>query len=428
MESQTTETRSEEVQEILSYSPNWITRWGIVLVFMIVVSLLVASWFIRYPDVIPARITITDLSPSVSLVARSSGKLILFVKEGDDVRGSANVAAIENPASIQDVFELERELDSFKIHIADPESARIEFARNLDVGELQSDYSIFLQSCIDYKSFVQAQYHAKKAASIQTQISYCQDLATKLMDQQKILEREVELDLQKHNKNKILFEKNLISQVELVSSENEYLTQKYTLETAKSNIISNNIQQKEYEKAILDLNQQFHDTRKTLLVSLQESFKKLMSQIAAWEQRYILKSPIDGRVSFFKFWNTNQFVNAGNEIMVILPTLNTMIGRIFLPQSGTGKIRLGQRVRIELDNYPYHEFGVVFGEIALISPISRENQYSVTVSLPDGLHTSYNKNLEFKDEMQGSADIITEDLRLLQRLFNQVNSLLKNST
>jgi HlyD family secretion protein len=47
------------------------------------------------------------------------------------------------------------------------------------------------------------------------------------------------------------------------------------------------------------------------------------------------------------------------------------------------------------------------------------------VDLPDGLHTSYGKDLEFSQEMQGSAEIITEDIRLLERIFKPIKSLLK---
>jgi hypothetical protein len=36
------------------------------------------------------------------------------------------------------------------------------------------------------------------------------------------------------------------------------------------------------------------------------------------------------------------------------------------------------------------------------------------------MHTSYDKTIDFKHEMLGSADIITEDLRLIERFFYQL--------
>ena len=41
--------------------------------------------------------------------------------------------------------------------------------------------------------------------------------------------------------------------------------------------------------------------------------------------------------------------------------------------------------------------------------------------------TTYNKNLPFKQEMTGSAHIITEDRRLLERILDKIFNVWKNS-
>ena len=43
------ELRSEEVQEVMGQVPAWIVRWGITLLFLVVVALLVGSCFFKYP-------------------------------------------------------------------------------------------------------------------------------------------------------------------------------------------------------------------------------------------------------------------------------------------------------------------------------------------------------------------------------------------
>jgi len=48
------------------------------------------------------------------------------------------------------------------------------------------------------------------------------------------------------------------------------------------------------------------------------------------------------------------------------------------------------------------------------------------LALTNGLVTNYHKTLDFKPQMQGSAEIITEDLRLLERLFYQYRALWAN--
>jgi hypothetical protein len=41
--------------------------------------------------------------------------------------------------------------------------------------------------------------------------------------------------------------------------------------------------------------------------------------------------------------------------------------------------------------------------------------------------TTYNKQLNFKPQLQGDTEIITEDLRLLERVFYQIKRLVRRS-
>ena len=48
------ELRSEAVQEVMGHVPSWIVRWGITVLSLVVLMLVVGSFFFRYPDVIEA--------------------------------------------------------------------------------------------------------------------------------------------------------------------------------------------------------------------------------------------------------------------------------------------------------------------------------------------------------------------------------------
>ena len=61
-----------------------------------------------------------------------------------------------------------------------------------------------------------------------------------------------------------------------------------------------------------------------------------------------------------------------------------------------------------------------------INPQVGEN-YLLEIALPDSLVTTYDKLIPFRQEMQGTANIITEDRRVLERIFDRVNNILKNS-
>ena len=64
------------------------------------------------------------------------------------------------------------------------------------------------------------------------------------------------------------------------------------------------------------------------------------------------------------------------------------------------------------------------GEIKNISQIAGKEGYFVQVKLTEGLTSTYNKKLTYKPDMMGTAEIITEDLRLIERIFNKFRKVL----
>jgi hypothetical protein len=89
-------------------------------------------------------------------------------------------------------------------------------------------------------------------------------------------------------------------------------------------------------------------------------------------------------------------------------------------QGGAGKIVKGQTVRIKLNDFPYKQFGLVTGKVQSVSLVARESANLVLVGLEYPLVSSYGKPIPFKQEMAGEASIVTEDMRLLGRIFNEI--------
>jgi HlyD family secretion protein len=75
-------------------------------------------------------------------------------------------------------------------------------------------------------------------------------------------------------------------------------------------------------------------------------------------------------------------------------------------------------VNIKLSGYPYLEYGMVRGVVKSKSMVPSGDAYVIEIELPDGLTTLYGKPLEFTQNMQGTAEIITENIRLLQKIVN----------
>ncbi|MDL2313338.1 HlyD family secretion protein, partial [Bacteroidales bacterium OttesenSCG-928-B11] len=185
------------------------------------------------------------------------------------------------------------------------------------------------------------------------------------------------------------------------------------------------------EQAIFDLEQQFVEQRNNLQLSLSTAYDQLLTQIKSWEQTYLLVSPCNGVATFTKYWKKNQNVNAGEVLVTVVPKEETQIvGKILLPPQGAGKVREGQTVNVKFDSYPHMEYGMVRVQIRNISlvpiQVNEENKaYILEVLFPEKLQTNYGKELTFSQEMSGTAEIITEDLRLLDKFINPIKAVIK---
>ena len=74
-------------EKVYNYRPSWILRWGVTVFFLTLLVIIVASGFIGYPDVVPAKVEITTINPPAHRVANVSGKIEqVFVSEGQWVQ------------------------------------------------------------------------------------------------------------------------------------------------------------------------------------------------------------------------------------------------------------------------------------------------------------------------------------------------------
>ena len=93
------------------------------------------------------------------------------------------------------------------------------------------------------------------------------------------------------------------------------------------------------------------------------------------------------------------------------------IGKALLPMQGAGKVRVGQRALIRLEGFPEQEYGFLEGKVTSIPPVPDEGgNFVVEITPTQGLKTHYGKVLPVMKVMMGTAEIVTEERSLLERL------------
>ena len=421
----TFELRSEEVQDILTKVPHWMIRWGTVLIFAIIFILFFVSWFIKYPDVVNTEIVITTNIPPEKIVSKSSGRIeAILVKNKAIVSKNTTLAIIENTANYKDVFLLKSIVENYNINDS-KKPFPFAILKNTQLGEIESAFAVFQK---DYEAEQLNKnlqpFEVENRAQISEKVQIKERL--EILQQQKVI-NESELQLQKNEiaRFETLFNKGIISAQEMEAKKLGYLQAQKSykgLLTSISQLRSSLIDNKK-----LSQNSQISGTKEEVNLgrNMAQSFYQLKKVIKDWELAYTLKSSISGVVTFLQVWNENQTINVGDNVFSIIPDAkNGFIGKVKAPALNSGKIKVGQKVNIRLANFPDREFGVLRGKIQNISLVpDKDGNLLLDVALPNGLLTSYNKQIVFQQEMKGSAEIVTEDLRLIERILYQFRSI-----
>lgn len=425
------ELKGEELQEVLSSIPSWILRWGIVGVAVIIIIMLVGTAFFKYPEVITAQVTLTGTIPIAGIVAKNSGKLLkIFVHDKQNVHKGECLAIIESPTKYEDILYLKQYIVSF-MTLKDTIIPSLP-KENINLGNIQSSYTIFCATISEYIQFKELNYYVKKISLTKEKRNRYQYYHENMKRQAQIIEKQSVIAQKKYARDSTLNHKDLISDEETENTYNNFLNGKLALEGILSTLENTNMQIAEMNESLLDMKYQYVDKKQTLENQLKTQAAELLNEIQTWEMNYLLISPLNGFITFTKYWVENQNIVVADEVFNIVPSnQGIFIGKALLPIDRSGKVKVGQTVNIRFDNFPETEFGIVKGYVKNISLVpSKDNnisQYVVEIGFSNELKTTYDKVLPFLPKMEGRADIITDDLSLLERILLPIKNILKNS-
>ena len=423
--------RSSQVKEILGRAPNWVIRWGTTVVFIIVGLLVLSATIIEYNDVIRAQVTITSKKPPVYLKANNSGRLThVFAEPNQFVEQGHILAEVENTANLEDVLYLRDKIQRHGTELLDLDSLKTIFHANLNLGTIQNSYGEFLSEYQSYILFNSLSPSKKESAAIQKQLSQQRQFLQKQQRQLALFKQDLELSKNSFERNSTLFDKGVISRAEFEQASRDYLSDKQQYEGFLTGIANTQIAVANFTNLLTKSDIQGTEFENSYRQGLETSFQNLNNTLLNWEQQYLIKTPIKGKVTVFDIWNENQNVEAGTTLFTVVPEdFDEIIGRVTLPIQNSGKVKLDQKVLIKLSNFPFEEWGSLEGKIAHISEVPRRGEqanYILYIRL-NGLTTSFGKEIAFKQEMQGSAEIIIEELTVMQRIFYQLRRILNSS-
>lgn len=412
--------RSDAAQEIISRHPDFIERWALMLFMGILLLLIGGTWFIRYPDIIEARGTLTANNAPKEIIALQSGRLFrLFVENGSEVKTGDMIGWLESTANTKEVLALSKLLDSSSSLLVAGSLEKVSaLFRNSfrNLGDLQVPYQTFTASLQQYNDYVVNGFYVRKKQMLVKDFNSIHEMNVSIEKQKELTRQDEELSKKTLEMNEILFNEKVISAEEFRVQKSKHVNKQMSIPQLNGSLLSNQNQQRDKLK---ELEQLDHDVIQQKIV-FEQALQTLKSSVDDWLHKYTIQTPLDGTIYFAIPLQENKFIEQGKLLGYVNPADSKFYAEIYLPQSNLGKMDTGMQVQLRFDAYPYQETGFVRGKLNSISKISSDSGFYATVRLDKGLETNSGNIIQYKSGLKAQAIVITKNMRLFERMYYSI--------
>ncbi|MCY1662556.1 HlyD family secretion protein [Chryseobacterium sp. SL1] len=415
---------SEEIQEIITAVPSWILRRGIFLILMVLLSIILMSAFIRYPDVVKTSLKINSLNSPKGAIAHQQGKLVkLLVHENEVVVAKQPLAFIESTGKHEEVMTLANKLSNLskRLNAQQPITAKDFEITDLNLGELQGNYQSFYQAYLQFINTQNGGLFVTQKGYLEKDLQEIKKLQHQINQQKSVQELEFANAQEEYDAYKKLKSKNVISNSEFKQQENKYLSSKYPLQQTATALLNNNSSYMAKQKEIATLNNTIREEQ----AKFAQALNAMITETNSWLMKYVVFSPLAGKVGYAGILQENQNVNINQELFIINPGNTNFFGEVQIPQYNMGKVRLGQRTLIKLRSYPFEEYGIINGKISYLTDVAlKDSVFIAKIDFGKFEQKNPSNPIVLKPGMQADAEIITKESSLLQRFLRNMTKVL----
>lgn len=398
---------------------------GIFTICMILVLFITWAWLTPIEEVAIAQGQITP-TEFIKTVQHLEGGIIseIYVNEGDFVKESQLLLRLDGKAAAS-------ELDTLKIR---EKGLQIRAERLRAVGlNTQPDFAKFgdnLQSIVtDQKSIYEIQIKNRndQRAVIDKQLEQRKAQLAIQLGQEQDYREQLAVVQQQRDVNKQLFEKRLLTGTEYRRSEENLTKVRKDLNQVMNQTQETRQLIAEEESRLLELDTRLRNEALTEMGNVTADLSQVTEAKAKLEdrvQRLEIKAPIGGIVKGIKNHTIGGVVQAGAEVMQIVPVDALEVEAQVRPQD-MGNVKVGLQATVKVSAYEFSRFGGIKGQLRSISAstfLDEKNvpYYKVYISL-DHAYVGNNADLNrVTPGMTVQSDIKTGKKTLLQYLIKPV--------
>ncbi|NRD74909.1 HlyD family efflux transporter periplasmic adaptor subunit [Shewanella sp. VB17] len=233
-----------------------------------------------------------------------------------------------------------------------------------------------------------------------------------------------------------LRDKKQVSQTEYNAKYAQLLEARLVLKSlsrAKLNFLE---QAKKTEKSIRNITVQ----GKSMVVGYQQNLANIQRDLANKESDrfYIITAPNDGIVANV-FVRNGTFIEMNKPLMILLPKNHQLVAEIYIPTSAIGQVKIGHKINLRYQAFPFQKFGIFSGTIenisqTLIQPFQAEVSELVEAPSYRAIVMLNKQNIDIKNQaiklqtgMLLDADIVGETRSFFGWIFEPMMTAQNNS-
>ena len=415
---------SEELKEISLTSNIKGYKGIIVFIFTFIALTITISALIKYPEKILGKAFIVSGKQVNNVYSPNSGEIIILVEENKQINEGDLLALINNPTNYTDLIKLKMQLESIDIYNNNLENSisSFNFEKDLKLGEIEKYYYNFLLSLLDYNNVLDIDITSQKIDNLNDNINRNIEKLKIGESVKEIINKKSEIIQNSYAVDSSLFSIDAIVEDKMIESKLNILNSKekeFSIQKSNDELIHYN---KELKGEIQLLKKEKLQIESSVLFKLKKSFFELKTAIDFWEYNYVIKAPVSGKIEFYQpFLNSTQYVKKDTPLFILLPKAENLYARGIMSAEGYGKIKTLDTIFIKLKDY-----GELEGIVSNKSKVYHDSIYYMNITLPHGLKTNHDKNIEFSYNMAGEIEYFTNKRSILQRIFSEIQNSFEN--
>lgn len=402
----------------------------LLLMLLLMIGLLAWSWFGTIEESVPGTGQIVPEGKIRRVMAPFNGLISeLYVSENQHVKAGQKLIVFDPEA-----INIQKEGFQQELNLLQQESQALQAAATgANPGSLDPVQREWLEST--------RRSYQSQSQEIAMQVEAAKHAYQQSIAQQKSLRAIVDSKAQQVAKLKQLYEQGGLPKKELMDAEQDLQLKQGELDATTELISTRKAEIEQAESRRSTLNDKYRQDLMGRIMDHTNRMSRLRSQIAQAQltvKREVLTAPISGTINEQVIHGKGEVVTGGTALLTIVPENSGIVAEIKVTNRDLSYIRLGQKVALKMEAFPYQRFGKLWGKVIAISPSSHSdaegNQFFMITIRPEknALKDETGKLHPIRSGMSVTADIITREKSILsfftESLHERIDSAFREPT